>query len=92
MERMRQKDVSALSCFIGKTMVHSEKEMMAHLANDLFRKRQRFIKASQAQAGTDAFDERSLKALEAEYKMAEAEYLEAKATFARAMKTAARDG
>jgi hypothetical protein len=65
-------------------MIPSQEEMMAFMANDLFNKRQRLIKAGQAQV--DTFDDRTAKALEAEYRTAEAEYREAKAAFARAMK------
>lgn len=57
---------------------------MALLANDLFNKRQRLIRASQATQ--QLFDDRTVQAADAEYRTAEAEYLQAKAAFARAMK------
>lgn len=63
-------------------------DTIASLANDLFHKRQRLIRAGQA--ATDIFDDRTAKALEEEYRRAEAEYLEAKAVFARAMRTVGR--
>jgi hypothetical protein len=66
-------------------MNHTREEIMAALANDLFDKRQRLIKAGQSHI-VAAIDDRTAKALEAEYKTAESEYLEAKAVFARAMK------
>jgi hypothetical protein len=69
-------------------MTSSHDELIASLANDLFHKRQRLIRAGQA--SVDIFDDRSAKALQEEYRRAETEYLEAKAAFARAMNTAKR--
>lgn len=66
-------------------MTHTQEEIMATLANDLFNKRQRLIRVGQSNV-VAAIDERTAQALEAEYKTAESEYLEAKAAFARAMK------
>ncbi|MDB5838074.1 MAG: hypothetical protein JWQ23_26 [Herminiimonas sp.] len=65
-------------------MIHPQEDLMALLANDVFAKRLRLIKAMQDRA--DVFDERSAHALEAQYRAAEAEYLDAKGVFARAMK------
>jgi hypothetical protein len=65
-----------------QTMIDSQEDPIAFLANDLFNKRQRLIRASQP---IEVFDDRSISALETEYQVAESEYLEAKATFARAI-------
>ena len=64
-------------------MIHTQEELLAFLANDLFNKRQRLIRASQPSLGV--FDDRTLEAMEAEYRAAEADYRDAKAAFARAM-------
>jgi hypothetical protein len=68
---------------LKKIMAKSHEETMAKLANDLFTKRQRLIKAGQP--GVEILDERTARAMEAEYRTAELEYQEAKAAFARAM-------
>ncbi len=63
-------------------METTREEILAHLANDVFNKRQRLLQASQASAQMEGGDA----ALEAEYRAAELEYSQAKAAFARAMK------
>lgn len=65
-------------------MEPTREELLAHLAKDVFNKRQRLLQAGQASAhmpGTEA-----AQALEAEYRSAELEYAQARAAFARAMK------
>jgi hypothetical protein len=61
-----------------------QEDMMAALANDVFNKRQRLIRASQT--NVQLFDNRTAESLDAEYRTAESEYQQAKAAFARAMK------
>ena len=70
--------------------MQTQDEKIAALANDVFNKRQRLIRASQPCVET--IDDRTMKALEAEYRAAEMEYLESKAAFARAMKESRRTG
>lgn len=69
-------------------MIQTQDEIMAALANDVFNKRLRLIRASQP--CLDAIDDRTMKALEAEYRAAETEYRESKAAFARAIKESRR--
>ncbi|WP_147375784.1 hypothetical protein [Noviherbaspirillum cavernae] len=69
-------------------MTEKHEDSMALLANDLYNKRQRLIRASQP--GVDIVDAHTARALEAEYRAAESEYTEAKAAFARAMKSEKR--
>ena len=64
--------------------IQEQDEMMAFLANDLYNKRQRLIRASRP--NIDVFDDRTVQALEEEYQVAESEYAKAKAAFARAMR------
>ncbi len=61
----------------------THEDIMSQLANDLFNKRQRLLKAGQS--NLDIFDNHAAQALEAEYRAAEVEYRQAKAAFARAM-------
>ncbi|HEV7929581.1 MAG TPA: hypothetical protein VGP12_05545 [Nitrosospira sp.] len=68
---------------LKEIMIQQQEEMMAVLANDLFNKRQRLIRASQT--NVQLFDNRSAETLDAEYRTAESEYQQAKAAFARAM-------
>jgi hypothetical protein len=65
-------------------MNHTQDDTMAQLANDLFDKRQRLLKAGQP--NVEVVDSHTAQALEAEYRLAELEYRQAKAAFARAMK------
>jgi len=69
-------------------MIQTQDEIIAALANDVFNKRQRLIRAGQPCVET--VDDRTMKALEAEYRVAESEYLESKAAFARAMNESRR--
>jgi hypothetical protein len=64
------------------TMEPTREEILAHLAKDVFNKRQRLLQAEQASAQMHGGDA----ALEAEYRTAELEYSQARAAFARAMK------
>lgn len=68
-----------------KSMEPTYEATIAQLANDLFDKRQRLLKAGQS--SLDIFDNHTAQALQAEYQEAEQEYRAAKAAFARAMKT-----
>jgi len=61
-----------------------QQEILAAMANDLFNKRQRLIKASQP--AVQVIDDHTASVLEAEYRSAEADYQQARAAFARAMK------
>lgn len=65
-------------------MNYAQEDPIAHLANDLFHKRERLIRASRTDV--EIFDNRSAQEMEAEYRTAQSEYLQAKAAFARAMK------
>jgi hypothetical protein len=87
-EQLRLRNVLATPLIQRNTMTSPHHDLIATMAHDLFAKRQRLIKASQA--NMDVFDDRSAKALQEEYRRAEAEYLDAKAAFARAMKEAKR--
>ncbi len=61
-----------------------QQELMAAMANDVFNKRQRLIRASQT--AIQVVDDHTANTLEAEYRSAQADYQAAKAAFARAMK------
>ncbi|MEN3293296.1 MAG: hypothetical protein V7642_2549 [Burkholderiales bacterium] len=80
----RNSSLYRLRFTLKEIMIQQQEDMMAVLANDLFNKRQRLIKASQTTV--QLFDNRSAESLDAEYRTAESEYQQAKATFARAMK------
>lgn len=67
-----------------RTMEPTREEVLAHLAKDVFNKRQRLLEAVQASTQMPGSD--AAQALEAEYRAAEMEYSQAKAVFARAMK------
>jgi len=66
------------------TMEPTREELLAHLAKDVFNKRQRLLQAGQTSAQMP--DSEAAQAVEAEYRAAELEYAQARAAFARAMK------
>lgn len=66
------------------TMEPTREELLAHLAKDVFNKRQRLLQAGQASVPMPGSE--AAQALEAEYRAAELEYAQARAAFARAMK------
>lgn len=88
-ERTTENNVLIALLNMQNIMNPPREETLAQLANDLFQKRQRLLKAGQP--NSELVDSHTAQALEAEYRLAELEYRKAATAFARAMKTNRQD-